>query len=62
MPAEGALEILYEDEDMIILGKPGGISCHPGRGHYEDSLGNRLAAYFMKKGEQTLVRPIGRLH
>lgn len=27
---------------------------------YEDSLGSRLAAYFTEKGEQTLVRPIGR--
>nr|WP_297873412.1 pseudouridine synthase [uncultured Blautia sp.] len=28
---------------------------------YEDSLGSRLAAYFTEKGEQTLVRPKGRL-
>lgn len=57
----GVLDILYEDEDVIVLDKPGGIPCHPGRGHYEDSLGSRLAAYFTEKGEQTLVRPIGRL-
>lgn len=61
VPGAGALDILYEDEDVIVLNKPGSIPCHPGRGHYGDSLGNRLAAYFVEKGEQTLVRPIGRL-
>lgn len=61
VPGVGVLDILYEDEDVIVLDKPGGIPCHPGRGHYEDSLGSRLAAYFTEKGEQTLVRPIGRL-
>lgn len=61
VPGTGALDILYEDEDVIVLDKPGGIPCHPGRGHYEDSLGNRLAAYFVEKGEHTLVRPVGRL-
>ena len=34
VPGAGALDILYEDEDVIVLNKPGSIPCHPGRGHY----------------------------
>lgn len=61
LPVTGALEILYEDGDVIAVNKPGGIPCHPGRGHYRDSLANRLAAYLQEKGESTLLRPVGRL-
>lgn len=54
-------DILYEDEDLIVLNKPGGMPCHPGRGHYEDSLANRLAGYYKEKGENALIRAVGRL-
>lgn len=33
-PCAGKLEILYEDRDLLVVEKPGGIPCHPGRGHY----------------------------
>lgn len=61
VPVSGELDILYEDKDLIVLNKPGGIPCHPGRGHYEDSLANRVAAYCMEKGETSLIRAVGRL-
>lgn len=61
VPAEGPLDILYEDEDMIVLNKPAGIVVHPSHGHYKDSLGNFLAGYFEKKGECHDIRTIGRL-
>lgn len=61
LPVSGDMDILYEDEDLIALYKPGGIPCHPGRGHYGDSLANRLAGYYSKKGENALVRAVGRL-
>ena len=61
LPVSGNVEVLYEDRDLIVLNKPGGIPCHPGRGHYEDSLANRLAGYYMEKGETSLVRAVGRL-
>lgn len=61
VPVCGNLDILYEDADVIALNKPGGMPCHPGRGHYEDSLANRLAAYYQKNGETSLLRAAGRL-
>lgn len=61
LPCEGELEILYEDRDLLVLEKPGGMPCHPGRGHFEDSLGNRAAAYLREQGEDAVVRAVGRL-
>lgn len=60
-PRQGKLEILYEDEDLIVVNKPGGMPCHPGRGHYDDSLGNRLAAYYEEQGAAAKIRAVGRL-
>lgn len=52
------LEILYEDEDLLVLNKPSGLAVHPGHGHYRDTLANQLAGYFQGRAA---VRCIGRL-
>lgn len=54
-------EILYEDEDVIAVNKPAGIAVHPSHGHYGDTLGNQLAFYFRKSGQQVQIHSIGRL-
>ena len=54
-------DILYEDEDIVIVNKPAGIPCHPVHGHLDDSAGSILAAYYSRKGEDFVIRPIGRL-
>lgn len=56
-----ALEILYEDQDILAINKPAGIVTHPSGSHYSDSLSNQIASYFRSKGEPTKVRSIGRL-
>ena len=55
------LDILYEDQDLLIVNKPAGMVTHPSGGHYCDSLSNQVAAYFRSKGEPTKVRSVGRL-
>lgn len=55
------LEILYEDQDLLVVNKPAGMVTHPSGGHYADSLSNQIAAYFRSKGEVTRIRSIGRL-
>lgn len=37
-----ALEIVYEDEDLIVINKPAGLPVHPGPGHKTDTLVNAL--------------------
>ena len=36
------LEILYEDDDLIVINKPAGMTVHPGAGHREHTLVNAL--------------------
>lgn len=42
LPVELPLDILYEDEDLIILNKEKGRVVHPAPGHFQDTLVNGL--------------------
>ena len=50
-PVELPLDIIYEDEDLIIINKPAGMPIHPSMNHYENSLGNALAYYYAKQNK-----------
>ncbi len=39
------LDILYEDDDLLVINKPTGMVVHPAPGHSEDTLVNALLAY-----------------
>ncbi|MBA2287517.1 MAG: RluA family pseudouridine synthase [Ktedonobacteraceae bacterium] len=39
------LDILYEDDDLLVINKPAGMVVHPAPGHSEDTLVNALLAY-----------------
>lgn len=41
-PEDIPLDILYEDEDMIVINKPKGMVVHPAPGHYSGTLVNAL--------------------
>lgn len=41
-PYELALDIVYEDDDILVINKPRGLVVHPGDGHHEDTLVNAL--------------------
>lgn len=36
------LEILFEDDDLIVINKSAGMTVHPGAGHHEHTLVNAL--------------------
>ena len=42
IPKEMPLDILYEDEDVLVLNKPKGLVVHPAAGHQDDTLVNGL--------------------
>ncbi len=42
VPKEIPLEIVYEDEDVLVINKPKGLVVHPAAGHQEDTLVNGL--------------------
>lgn len=42
LPQDIPLNILYEDNDVIVVNKPKGMVVHPAAGHYKDTLVNGL--------------------
>lgn len=60
-PVEMPLDIVYEDEDIIVINKPAGLSIHPSLNHYEDSLANGLAYYYEQQGKPFIFRCANRL-
>lgn len=58
VPQQGPLNIVYEDDDLLILNKPNGIAVHPSPGHAEDTLANYVAAYL---GEGAAFHAVNRL-
>lgn len=42
IPQNIPLDILYEDDDVIVINKPQGMVVHPAPGHYTDTLVNAL--------------------
>jgi len=48
---EVPLEIVYEDDDIIILNKQPGLVVHPGHGHHDSTMLNGLANHFEKTNQ-----------
>lgn len=48
IPQPMDLDIVYEDEDLLVINKPSGLVVHPAPGHYQDTLVNGLLAYSNK--------------
>lgn len=40
-----ALDVVYEDDDMIVIDKPAGLVVHPAAGHWTGTLVNALIAH-----------------
>jgi len=61
LPAPGALDIVYEDEDIIVVNKAPGVPVHPGPGHFYDTLGNFLLDHYDRSGVEADFHPVHRL-
>ena len=45
VPFDFKLNIVFEDDDIIVIDKPAGISMHPGAGNYDKTIVNALINY-----------------
>ncbi len=45
LPENIPLDIVYEDDDVLVINKPAGMVVHPGHGNYNGTLVNALAYY-----------------
>jgi len=44
-PIKMNIDIIYEDNDIIVINKPSGLVVHPGNGNYNNTLVNGLMYY-----------------
>ena len=60
-PVELPLDIVYEDEDLMVINKPAGMPIHPSMNNYYNSMANALAYYFDQQNRPFVFRCINRL-
>ena len=60
-PTEIPLNIVYEDEDIIVINKPAHMPIHPSLNNYTNSLANALAWYYKKQNKPFVFRCCNRL-
>ncbi|MBQ5775923.1 MAG: RluA family pseudouridine synthase [Bacteroidaceae bacterium] len=57
------LDIVYEDEDVLVVNKPAGLVVHPGHGNYSGTLVNALAWHFRDTPDYDVSDPrLGLVH
>lgn len=61
VPAPGPLDIVWEDEDVVVVNKASGILVHPSHGHFSDTLGNFLMYHYQQTGQECDFHPVHRL-
>jgi 23S rRNA pseudouridine1911/1915/1917 synthase len=49
VPEKMDLNIMYEDDDLMVINKPAGMVVHPGSGNYSGTLLNGVAYYLQQK-------------
>lgn len=55
------LDIVYEDEDLLVINKPANMPIHPSMNHHEGTLANGLMYYFKEQEQEFTFRAINRL-
>lgn len=55
------LEVIYEDEDILVINKPPMLAMHESHNHQGDTLANAVSGYLAKKGKSATFRAVGRL-
>lgn len=57
------LDIVYEDNDVLVVNKPAGLVVHPGHGNYSGTLVNALAWHFKDNPDYDVTDPrMGLVH
>ena len=51
------LDIVYEDDDLVVINKPAGVVVHPGHGNYSGTLINGLIYHFENLPKNSSNRP-----
>ena len=57
VPEDIPLDIVYEDDDLLVVNKPAGMVVHPGHGNYSGTLINALIFHFDNLPNNSSNRP-----
>lgn len=60
-PEDIKIDIVYEDEDLLIVNKPPFMVVHPTKSHQQGTLANGIVNYFRQTGQDCIVRLVNRL-
>lgn len=60
-PEDIPLDIVYEDDDLILVNKQPGIIVHPTKGHPEHTIANAVMYYMQETGQSFKVRFANRI-
>ncbi|MCR5150940.1 MAG: RluA family pseudouridine synthase [Clostridiales bacterium] len=60
-PVDIPLDIVYEDDDILIINKPPTLAMHPTHNHQGDTLANGVVFHLLKEGKSTSYKAVGRL-
>lgn len=61
VPRECVLDILYEDEDILVVNKPYDTPIHPSVNNYDNTLANGVMYYYKEQNKPYVFRCINRL-
>ena len=63
IPEDIPLDIVYEDDQLLVVNKPAGLVVHPGHGNYSGTLVNALAFHFRDNPDYDVSDPrLGLVH
>ena len=62
IPQDIPINIVYEDDDVVVVDKAAGMVVHPGHGNYDGTLINALAFHFEKNGQKSDLDRVGLVH
>ncbi len=60
-PKDIPLDIIYEDDDFVVINKSPFLAMHPTHNHQGDTLANALCFHLQKENKPTVFRAVGRL-
>lgn len=62
IPENIPINIIYEDDDLVVVDKEPGMVVHPGFGNWSGTLVNALAYHFEQNGDKSDLDRVGLVH
>ena len=62
IPQDIPVNIVYEDDDLVVVDKEPGMVVHPGFGNWDGTVVNALAFHFEKNGQKSDLDRVGLVH